>query len=131
MALCTAAVVLLEQSGTRASLVCAGHPLPYRVREGRVTAIGRTGPLLGAFEHVDWQPAAVGLEPGDLLVLFTDGVTDARAETGDRFGTTRLEAALSGATGADEAVAQIKAALDAFAGDLSDDDTAILAMQKL
>ena len=131
MALCTATVVRLEASGNEASLVCAGHPLPYRLRAGQVRAIGRTGPLLGAFEDADWLPESVELESGDVLVLYTDGVTDARGEDGERFGATRLEQALAGAVTAEDAVDQVKRALDAFAGDLTDDDTAILAMQKL
>ena len=129
MALCTAAVVLLPDDGGSANIVCAGHPLPYLIRGGRVHAVGRTGPLLGAFEHGDWVPASLDLEAGDVLVLYTDGVIDARGSH-DRFGEGRLEATLAGATSADEAVERIERALLEFAGQEQDDDTAVLAMEK-
>jgi serine phosphatase RsbU (regulator of sigma subunit) len=130
MALCTAAIVLLRDGSNEASLVCAGHPLPYLIRAGRVQPVGRTGPLLGAFENGHWLPASLQLEPGDVLVLYTDGVIDARGENG-RFGEQRLEETLVGTGSATEAVERIQAALHRFAGSEQDDDTAVLAMQKL
>ena len=130
MALCTAVVVLLRESGDEASLVCAGHPLPCLIRDGEVQAVGRTGPLLGAFEHGHWLAASLAIAPGDVLVLYTDGVIDARGPD-SRFGDERLEATLRGVTSADEAVERIQNALQEFAGGEQDDDTAVLAMQKL
>jgi serine phosphatase RsbU (regulator of sigma subunit) len=130
MALCTVAIVLLRDGSDEASLVCAGHPLPYLVRNGEVTAVGRTGPLLGAFEHGHWLPAPLRLDPGDVLVLYTDGVLDSKGPS-DRFGEERLERALAGADSADDAVARIRTALHDFAGAEQDDDTAVLALQRL
>jgi serine phosphatase RsbU (regulator of sigma subunit) len=130
MALCTAAVVLLREDPADASLVCAGHPLPYLVRAGQVQPIGRIGPLLGAFDHGHWLSATVELEPGDVVVLYTDGVIDSRGANG-RFGEERLEATLVGATSAGDAVERIRRALLEFAGEEQDDDTAVLALQKL
>jgi serine phosphatase RsbU (regulator of sigma subunit) len=130
MALCTAVVILLREGTNEASLVCAGHPLPYLIRDGVPKPVGRTGPLLGAFEQGHWLPASIQLEPGDVIVLYTDGVTDASGPD-DRFGDDRLAAALTGTTGAEDAVDRIRTALIEFAGDEQDDDTAVLAMQKL
>jgi PAS domain S-box-containing protein len=130
MALCTVAIVLLRDDSNEASLVCAGHPLPYLIRGGEVRAVGRTGPLLGAFEHGHWLAASVDLEPGDVLVLYTDGVLDAKGP-GDRFGEARLEQALTGATSAEDAVERIRSALHDYAGAEQDDDTAVLAIQRL
>ncbi|MEA2493298.1 MAG: hypothetical protein QOJ29_1209 [Thermoleophilaceae bacterium] len=130
MALCTVAIVLLREGSSEASLVCAGHPLPYLVRDGQVTAVGRTGPLLGAFEHGHWLPSALELLAGDVLVLYTDGVLDARGEEG-RFGEERLEATLAGTASAEDAVERIRRAVTDFAGGEQDDDTAVLALQKL
>jgi serine phosphatase RsbU (regulator of sigma subunit) len=129
MALCTAAVVLLRDGGS-ASLVCAGHPLPYLIRGGEPRPVGRTGPLLGAFDHGHWLAASLEIEPGDVLVLYTDGVLDARGPD-DRFGEDRLAATLAGTTSAEDAVERIRSALLEFAGTEQDDDTAVLAMQKL
>jgi sigma-B regulation protein RsbU (phosphoserine phosphatase) len=86
--------------------------------------------LLGAFEHGHWLPASVALESGDVLVLYTDGVLDAKGDE-DRFGEERLERALAGATSADDAVELIRTALLEFAGGEQDDDTAVLALERL
>jgi len=124
-------VLLRDDDGDRgASLVCAGHPLPYRVRAGEPRAVGRTGPLLGAFEQGHWLAATLDIEPGDVLVLYTDGVLDARGPA-SRFGEERLEAALAGTATAQDAVERIHAALVEFAGTEPDDDIAVLALQKL
>jgi serine phosphatase RsbU (regulator of sigma subunit) len=130
MALCTAAVVLLRDDGTEATLVCAGHPLPYLIRNGRADQVGRIGPLLGAFDHGHWLSATLDIQPGDVLVMYTDGVLDARGAEG-RFGEERLEVTLTGTTSADDAVERIRSALVEFAGEEQDDDTAVLALQRL
>ena len=128
--LCTAAVALLREDSDEASLVSAGHPLPYLVRGGSIEAVGRTGPLLGAFDQGHWLPASVRLERGDVLVMYTDGVLDARGPV-DRFGETRLEEALRGSDSAQDAVDRIQTALQRFAGTGRDDDTAVLAIQRV
>jgi PAS domain S-box-containing protein len=130
MALCTAAVVLLREDGGDASLVCAGHPLPYLVRDGQPRPVGRTGPLLGAFEQGHWLAATLDIRAGDVLVLYTDGVLDARGPD-SRFGEERLEQTLGGAASADEAVERIQQALLDFGGPDQDDDIAALAIQRM
>ena len=45
---------------------------------------------MGLFENWDYEGAEVQLEPGDLLVFFTDGVVEAEREDGEQFGTERL-----------------------------------------
>jgi serine phosphatase RsbU (regulator of sigma subunit) len=61
------------------TVALGGHPQPLLVRDGRTTAIGRPGTVVGMVEPVIVD-AAVGVQPGDLLVLYTDGVTDAPAD---------------------------------------------------
>jgi sigma-B regulation protein RsbU (phosphoserine phosphatase) len=67
--------------------VCAGgHPLPAILRtDGTVEFAGTPGTLLGVFTDVELTDATVDLGPGDALVLFTDGLTDAE-RTGEEFG---------------------------------------------
>jgi sigma-B regulation protein RsbU (phosphoserine phosphatase) len=129
MALCTAVVVLLREDGG-ASLVCAGHPLPYLIRAGEPRPVGRTGPLLGGFDQGHWLAAALEIEPDDILVLYTDGVLDARGPD-ERFGEERLQQALTGTTSAADAVERIRTALFEFAGAEQEDDIAVLAIQKV
>jgi PAS domain S-box-containing protein len=132
LSICTVAVVKVAERGaiTEATVVCAGHPQPYLVSEGRARAVGRSGPVVGAWEHGVWDPETVELAPGDLLVLYTDGVLDARGEDG-RFGEARLEAALRGATTADEAVARVREALERFERGAHADDTAVVVVQRV
>ena len=133
-ALCTAATVLLQEDdatgSAAASVVCAGHPRPFLVRDGRPQEVGATGPLLGAFEEGHWPPVRVELRDHDILVLYTDGVIDARGAD-DRFGEERLATTLEGATSPDDVVDRIRIALDEFEVDEGRDDTAVLAIMRV
>jgi PAS domain S-box-containing protein len=95
--LCTAVCVAVQQTvhGTRLEIACAGHPAPLLIRasSGEVRPVGPPGTLLGAFPEGHWHAESVDLEPGDAVVLYTDGVTDTRGPHG-RFGSDRLEAVL-------------------------------------
>ena len=87
--------------------------------------------LLGAFSDFEAIEASVVLEPGDLLVAYTDGVTDACDASGTRFGEARLRDVLgtvrSGA--AEGTVADVLGAIDAFAGDApAADDVTLLVL---
>ena len=66
----------------------------------RATPVGKPGPLLGVVDEPNWPPVAVAIEPGDQLVLYTDGVIEARGEGGERFGSERLRLGLEGCDGA-------------------------------
>ena len=130
-ALCTVACAVLQEDddGAHVDVVCAGHPLPLLVREGRVEAVGAWGPLLGAFAEDHWRTVRVPVAPGDVLVLYTDGVLDAKGSA-DRFGEERLRDALTGSDSADEAVAAVDRALAEWREGDQDDDTAVLAIQR-
>ena len=130
--LCTAAcAVLREVEGeAQAGIICAGHPLPLRVRGGDAEYVGEFGPMLGAFEEETWEPATLPLRPGDILVLYSDGVLDATGPE-DRFGPDRLQRALTGAESAHDAVARIRRALGDFEVGMQADDTAVLSVEWL
>ena len=79
---CTVAFARLERNGagTRMTVASGGHPLPLVLRaDGRVDAVGTPGSLLGIMPDPQLRDDSVPLEPGDAVVLYTDGVTDARA----------------------------------------------------
>ena len=127
--LCTVAVVALGEDGV--DVVCAGHPLPLLVRAGgdSAEAVGRGGHIAGAWPDGDWQIGHVPMQAGDLLVVYTDGVTDATAGR-ERFGDERLTAALRGATGPRDAIERVTAALTAFERGPQADDTALVVLQR-
>ena len=53
-------------------------------------ALTRTGMVLGVEKEEKWTQASAQLAPGDVLVLYTDGITDAEDERGEFFGQERL-----------------------------------------
>ena len=73
------------------------------------------------------------LQPGDRLLLYTDGVTEAMDAAGGMFGAQRLEAALAAAGGADAAQTEalVRAAIDGFAaGTKQYDDITMVALRR-
>jgi serine phosphatase RsbU (regulator of sigma subunit) len=72
--------------------VNAGHLPPLLVRNGAVERLGEGGPVLGLLPQAPYQQAAVPLHPGDLLVVYSDGLIEAVNARGDEFGEERLEA---------------------------------------
>ena len=85
---CTVCYVRLRPrpGGARLTVCAGGHPLPAILRaDGIVEFAGTPGTLLGVFRDIELTDASVDLGPGDALVLFTDGLTDAD-RTGREFG---------------------------------------------
>jgi serine phosphatase RsbU (regulator of sigma subunit) len=132
MSLCSVCAVLLrERDGTAtAELVCAGHPLPLLAGDRDVRPVGCFSPMLGAGRVKGWERRTIEMDPGDVLVLYTDGVFDAVGETG-RFGEERLQRTVAGACDAGDAVSRIDAALGAFEVGPQADDTAVLAVERM
>jgi PAS domain S-box-containing protein len=130
--ICTAAVVLLDdrEEPTVAHVACAGHPQPLLVRGDDVRAVGARGPMVGAWRDSVWRTETVELAADDVLVLYTDGVTDAVGED-ERFGEERLAATVRGAEDAPEVVERIQQALRGFERGEQADDTAVVAVQRL
>ena len=73
----------------------AGHNPPLLARaSGEVEALGASGTVLGVFPEAEYRGAALPLRHGDRLLLYTDGITEARNPDGDEFGQERLTSAL-------------------------------------
>ncbi|HVN83035.1 MAG TPA: SpoIIE family protein phosphatase, partial [Terriglobia bacterium] len=68
----------------------AGHLPPILIRDGQASRLSVSGMVIGAFPDVPYEEDFVQLFPGDLLVAFTDGVTEPENEYGEEFGETRL-----------------------------------------
>lgn len=129
LSLCSALCLRLE--GDRFVMSSAGHPAPLVVRDdGRVREIGVAGPLLGGWEGSAWEERTVAVEPGETLLIYTDGVTDTRGET-ERFGAARLRSLLAEHAGASPAtlLAELEAALAQFQAEGHSDDTGAVALR--
>jgi serine phosphatase RsbU (regulator of sigma subunit) len=114
----------------RLEIACGGHPLPLVVHaDGRVEPVGRLGTLLGTDIDPLLADVTVELDVGDVLVLYTDGVTEVRRHRTEVFGTGELIELLQTCGGLEPAAVaeRIEAAvLNASEGRLRD-DVAILA----
>ena len=70
----------------------AGHNYPYRIRtDGSLDTLKTGGPLAAAFAWSQYDEATIALEPGEGLLIFTDGVTEAANPEEEQFGEGRLE----------------------------------------
>ncbi|HEY8983237.1 MAG TPA: SpoIIE family protein phosphatase, partial [Streptomyces sp.] len=71
-----------EDGSAELKVVCAGHPLPLRLRQdGTVEPAAEPQPLLGVIEDLELYEQTVTLDPGDVLLCVTDGVTERREGT--------------------------------------------------
>ena len=76
--------------GVRLTLALGGHPQPLvRWLDGSVTTVGQTGTALGLLNRVEVKEESLQLQPGEVLVAYTDGVTEARSGV-EQFGEQRL-----------------------------------------
>ncbi|MEU9396870.1 SpoIIE family protein phosphatase [Streptomyces sp. NPDC048324] len=120
-----------EDGSAELKVVCAGHPLPLRLRQdGTVEPAAEPQPLLGVMEDLDLYEETVTLDPGDVLLCVTDGVTERREGT-RMLGDDGLTDVLTTCTGltAGAVAARIMRAVERFASDAPSDDMAILAMR--
>ncbi|MGW0844455.1 SpoIIE family protein phosphatase [Streptomyces sp. NPDC002787] len=120
-----------EDGSAVLKVVCAGHPLPLRLRQdGTVEPAAEPQALLGVMEDLELYEQTVTLDPGDVLLCVTDGVTERREGTrmlGDD-GLTEVLTTCTGLT-AGAVAARVMRAVERFASDAPSDDMAILAMR--
>jgi PAS domain S-box-containing protein len=131
---CTVGFAVLQPSGDgfEALVTSGGHPYPYVLRaSGKLDEIEVTGTMLGVSDDPRLETVPVQLSPGDALVFYTDGVTDARLQGGERFGEERLLEALRGAAGGDagDIARAVEAAVRAHHPGTSADDRAIVVLR--
>lgn len=125
----------LDPGTGRLTYANGGHNRPLFIEgaTGDVRELDARGIILGQFEEVEIAEEMVELTPGDTLVLFTDGVTEAIDAKKRQFGEDRLREVLRAAKGgsAGEIVAALSAAIQDYAGsELQADDFTILAVTR-
>jgi sigma-B regulation protein RsbU (phosphoserine phosphatase) len=86
----TAAYVHLDSEARELRYSAAGHPPMLLLRQGSVREIEENGLMLAAFDFAKYSNAAHGLEPGDRLLLYTDGILEAADASGKFFGKDSL-----------------------------------------
>jgi sigma-B regulation protein RsbU (phosphoserine phosphatase) len=111
-----------------------GHNPPYIVRkDGSVTSLGSsTGPMIGVWGDAQVENRQICLAPGDSLVAFTDGVTEAQNAKGELFGEPRLERLLGTIhrEGVDELRRRIVDEVDRYRESSDQDDVTVLVLRR-
>jgi len=114
-----------------AEIVCCGHPQPLLLRDGRATPLDALPPAppLGLVDMVGCPPRAglLGAGPGDCVLLYTDGVTDARNAAGLPYPLAERAAALAGA--GQPLLQALRADLLRYTGGSLRDDATLLQLQ--
>ncbi len=120
---------ILEVDTGRLSYCSGGHP-PALIRrsDGTIDYLEHPSPLIGAFPWLEFTGDETRLEPGDVLVLYTDGAIESRRADGEFFGRRRLAEALRHTHPARDLPRHIFETINAFTGGTLNDDMALLAI---
>lgn len=133
----TAFYAVLDPAARTLTYSVAGHNPPRLLREGVIMPLDRNGALpLGIFESQNYGQSTISLQPADLLLLYTDGITEAQAprsgqERPELFGVKRLDSLLRSQAfrGAQECVDRICASVTAFSANVATDDQTLIAVR--
>jgi len=130
----TAVYGALNAASGEFTYVNAGHNPPFWVKaQGGVEKLTRTGIALGATDQPHIEQRVIRLQPGDTLLLYTDGLTEAFSPEGELFGDERLAAALQNiqAKTADEVLSHVEQCLNEFiSSNPLGDDLTMLALRR-
>jgi phosphoserine phosphatase RsbU/P len=117
----------------RVLLANAGHCPPALVRhDGHVTLLADGGPVLGLLPFGDWTPIELRLEPGDALVIYSDGISESVSPAGDDFGpggVSRTLECLAGRPADEMATGLLEASTAYRQGRPADDDVSLLVVR--
>jgi PAS domain S-box-containing protein len=125
---------LLNEKNRTLTYVNAGHnpPMVFRSHDRTVEKLMPTGIVLGAAENMEYKSRSIKIAEGDVVVMFTDGVTESLNSQGELFGETRLAQIIQGTAhlSAQGILEQILAEVKAFAGDVPQADDITLLVIK-
>ncbi len=124
----TAAYVYLDAATSTLSYSAAAHPPMLLLRAGEVISIEENGLMLAAFSFSTYETATHPIEPGDRILLYTDGLLEATNRAGEEFGPDRLNRLLkdSALFPADQAADQIVSTLENWSHAQNDDLTILI-----
>jgi serine phosphatase RsbU (regulator of sigma subunit) len=135
---CTVTYVRLEtdegniEHGARITVSRGGHPPPFLLRtDGSIYKVGEPGRAIGVFDDINLTEQEASLAPGDALILYTDGVVEARSPDGLFFGEERLMALLRSSVALDASTlaSRIEEAVLNFQEQAPRDDVAVLVLR--
>ena len=114
----------LEHHSGQLRYLNAGHNPPFVLRQDRIEKLPASSYPLGMLGSATYEEGAVELEAGDVLLAYSDGLTEANSENGEEFGVERLEALLPELKhlSAEEIGTRVLEEVDRFQGDNRPDD---------
>jgi phosphoserine phosphatase RsbU/P len=124
----TAAYVYLDANSSTLRYSAAAHPPMLLLRAGKVIELTENGLMLAAFSFATYSSAEHPIEPGDRILLYTDGLLEAADTAGEEFGPERLSALLQDGAhlNAEEAADHIISSLKTWARSQNDDLTLLI-----
>ena len=131
----TAFVAYIDLDTGKVQYASAGHnpPIIYRAREGTCQELFARGVALGVFEKASYEELNLDLQDDDLLVFYTDGLTEATNHDGEEFGELRLQDLII--KHADATVQQLKSAIVQTITDFCDqrgnDDETLVILKRI
>ncbi|MBI3862521.1 MAG: SpoIIE family protein phosphatase, partial [Planctomycetia bacterium] len=130
MSLCYGVYDAGQRSFTYAN---AGHPVPLLIRDGHVQMFESHGLLLGVVPEAQYESSTVELQQGDLLVMYSDGITEARSSAHELFRWEGISASIAGLAhnSAESLLDLIWNRVDAHAGAAGGDDRTLLVLKVL
>jgi sigma-B regulation protein RsbU (phosphoserine phosphatase) len=123
----TAAYIYID-AGT-VTYASAGHPPPLVWREGRTEELRQESLPLGRFRRAEYRNEELRLSPGDRLLLYTDGVTEALSPAGEPFGDERLRDLLAASADPDAILGRLAGWTGRQTGEPLDDDVTIVVAE--
>jgi sigma-B regulation protein RsbU (phosphoserine phosphatase) len=121
-----------DDSNRTLQVANSGLPRPVYCHDGKTEIIEATGLPLGLFDDAEYDEFTFRAKPGDMFVLFSDGILDARNRAGDMFGRSRVEQIVANCSGssADAVVnALFEAVTQHAAGEEAFDDQTVVAIK--
>lgn len=123
---------VLDRTALSLRYVNAGHNPPLVLhRDGAIEWLEPSGAPVGLFPETEWREQTIQLFPGDLVVAYTDGVTEASNPAGRDWGIDGLLGVVRGCRmqSADELVSSILDAMDGFSGGVQTDDATVAVLR--
>lgn len=130
----TCLYALLDPATGRLQYANAGHNWPFRQLDGQVEELRATGMALGLIPGTHYDEYETTIRPGESLLFYSDGLTEAHAPSGEMFGSRRLERLLQADTQDHKPlIGRLLAELESFTGPgwTQEDDVTLLSVQRL